>query len=233
MARKILSFEEYSNNVTNEGKARRGAADRHQEKIAKDTVKNPNKSLLGGPSPEEAEDILRNKFGYSDAQIEKLKESYDEEADELYGEEGSEESGDDEDDGGDDAGEEDEGDEEDGDDDDGDDDDDDDDDEDEESEEVKPASEMLKEVYESACNEAKAYESDEYQEHTVESYMKEMATLNAGMMAEMYESACEGVKEGEMTVEMYEAACNEMKEAYAKKMDEMMEAYGGSETETE
>jgi len=28
-----------------------------------------------------------------------------------------------------------------------------------------------------------------------------------------------------MTVEMYEASCNGMKEAYAKKMDEMMEAW--------
>ena len=92
---------------------------------------------------------------------------------------------------------------------------------------------MLKEVYESACNEAKAYEGDDYQEHTVESYMKEMAALNAGMMAEMYESACEGVKEGEMTVEMYEASCNEMKEAYAKKMDEMMEAWSADAPATE
>jgi hypothetical protein len=41
----------------------------------------------------------------------------------------------------------------------------------------------------------------------------------------MYESACKDVKEGDMTTEMYEASCNEMKEAYAKKMDEMMESY--------
>lgn len=89
----------------------------------------------------------------------------------------------------------------------------------------KSVAEMLKEVYEAAYNEAKAYEGDDYQEHTVESYMKEMAALNAGMMAEMYEASCNEVKEEEMTVEMYEAACNSMKEAYAKKMDEMMESY--------
>ena len=48
--------------------------DKHQKKIAIDTVKNPSKSLLGGPSPEEAEKILKDKFGMSDKQIEKLKE---------------------------------------------------------------------------------------------------------------------------------------------------------------
>mgnify|MGYP003564588529 FL=1 len=48
---------------------------KHQEKIARDTVKNPDKALLGGPSAEEAEKMLRDKFGYSDAQIKKLKES--------------------------------------------------------------------------------------------------------------------------------------------------------------
>ena len=101
------------------------------------------------------------------------------------------------------------------------------DDEDDEDDDETPRSvaEMLKEVYEAAHNEAKSYEGDDYQEHTVESYMKEMAALNAGMMAEMYEASCNEVKEEEMTVEMYEATCNSMKEAYAKKMDEMMEAY--------
>lgn len=48
--------------------------DKHQLKILKDTVKNPMKGkFLGGPSAEEAEEILRTKFGYSDAQIKKLK----------------------------------------------------------------------------------------------------------------------------------------------------------------
>lgn len=47
--------------------------DKHQKKIAIDTVKNPNKSLLGGPSPEQAEKMLKDKFGMSDKQIAKLK----------------------------------------------------------------------------------------------------------------------------------------------------------------
>ena len=43
-----------------------------QKKIAIDTVKNPNKSLLGGPSPEEAEKILKTKFKYMRKSIPKL-----------------------------------------------------------------------------------------------------------------------------------------------------------------
>ena len=51
-----------------------GLADTRQKRIAIDTVKNPSKALLGGPSASEAEDILKTKFGYSDKQIAKLKE---------------------------------------------------------------------------------------------------------------------------------------------------------------
>lgn len=48
--------------------------DKHQERICRDTVKNPLKGLfLGGPSAEEAERILREKFGYNDQKIQKLK----------------------------------------------------------------------------------------------------------------------------------------------------------------
>ena len=47
--------------------------DTKQKRIAIDTVKNPSKELLGGPSASEAEDILKTKFGYSDKQIAKLK----------------------------------------------------------------------------------------------------------------------------------------------------------------
>ena len=46
----------------------------HQHRIARDTVKNPNKSLLGGPSAKEAEETLRKKYGYDDKKIAKLKE---------------------------------------------------------------------------------------------------------------------------------------------------------------
>lgn len=47
--------------------------EKHQLKIAKDTIKNPLKGkFLGGPSAEEAEKTLK-KFGYTDNEIKKLK----------------------------------------------------------------------------------------------------------------------------------------------------------------
>jgi len=48
-------------------------ANKHQKKICMDTVKNPAKGMLGGPSAKEAEKILRTKFKFTDAQIKKLK----------------------------------------------------------------------------------------------------------------------------------------------------------------
>jgi len=52
---------------------RSNVADYNQHRIAVDTVKNPNKSMFGGPSAEESEEILRNKFGYTDQEINMLK----------------------------------------------------------------------------------------------------------------------------------------------------------------
>jgi hypothetical protein len=69
----IESFEAFVENLNEKKVPKKGSADYHQHKIAKDTVKNPNKSLLGGPSPEEAEETLMNKFGYSKKEIDKLK----------------------------------------------------------------------------------------------------------------------------------------------------------------
>jgi len=77
-------------------------------------------------------------------------------------------------------------------------------------------------VKEAAC----AYEKDEYQDHTLEMYMKENAALVAALAAGAMEEGYGEVKETELTQEMYEAHCNEMKEAYAKKMDELKETYG-------
>lgn len=84
------------------------------------------------------------------------------------------------------------------------------------------ASELMKEMYERACDEAKAYENDDYEEHTVESYMKENAALIAALAADKLKEAYESVHEKEMSQEQFEAACESMKESYAKKMDEMM-----------
>ena len=48
--------------------------DSRAKQVAIDTIKNPSKSLLGGPTAAEAEKVLKVKFGYTDAQIKKLKE---------------------------------------------------------------------------------------------------------------------------------------------------------------
>ncbi len=49
-------------------------ADKNQKKIAIDTIMNPDKSLLGGLIPNEAEKILKTKFKFTDQMIKKLKE---------------------------------------------------------------------------------------------------------------------------------------------------------------
>ena len=97
-----------------------------------------------------------------------------------------------------------------------------------EAEEAEPATveEMLVEGYAKVKEAACAYEKDEYQDHTLEMYMKENAALVATLAAKAMEEGYGEVKETELTQEMYEAHCNEMKEAYAKKMDELKETYG-------
>lgn len=85
--------------------------------------------------------------------------------------------------------------------------------------EKKACADMLNEIYEGACkNEAKAYEEDAHDEHTVESYMKENAALVGGLSAKCLKEMKE-----EYTMEAYEAACNEMIEAYSKKVNETKE----------
>ena len=86
--------------------------------------------------------------------------------------------------------------------------------------------EMMTEGYGKVKEAAVAYEKDEYQDHTVEMYMKENAALVATLATKAMEEAIMELEEGEMTVEMYEAHCNEMKEAYAKKIEELKEVYG-------
>jgi hypothetical protein len=83
------------------------------------------------------------------------------------------------------------------------------------------ASELMKEMYEKACEEAKAYENDDYDEHTVESYMAENAALIAALAADKLKEAYESVHDEEMSQEQFEAACESMKESYAKKIDEI------------
>jgi len=47
--------------------------DQHQLRILKDTVRNPAKGFIGGPTAKESEKILREKFHYTDSQISNLK----------------------------------------------------------------------------------------------------------------------------------------------------------------
>ncbi len=86
--------------------------------------------------------------------------------------------------------------------------------------------EMLTEGYGKVKESACAYEKDEYQDHTLEMYMKENAALVAALAAKAMEEGYGEVKETEMTQEMYEAICNEMKESYSKKIEELKEAWG-------
>ena len=96
------------------------------------------------------------------------------------------------------------------------------DDDDEESEEEAQATveEMVKELYERVKSEAKVWEEDMHDTHTVESYLKENAALMAMMAANAMKESRENI-----TQEQYEAGCNGLKESYSKKIDEMLEAW--------
>lgn len=94
-------------------------------------------------------------------------------------------------------------------------------DENEEAEAQKTVQEMVKELYEMVKSEAKVWEEDMHDTHTIESYLKENAALHAMMAANTLKDCREDI-----TQEAYEAACNSLKESYAKKIDEMMEAWG-------
>ena len=54
---------------------KKGDIDFHQHKIALDTLQNPKKVLLGGPSLKEAKDMLKKHFGYTDKDLEKFEVS--------------------------------------------------------------------------------------------------------------------------------------------------------------
>ena len=72
-------WKKYHNKTKQEAvvswEAEANATDIAQKKIAIDTIKNPAKALLGGPSEEDSIKILKGKYHYTDAQIKKLKET--------------------------------------------------------------------------------------------------------------------------------------------------------------
>jgi len=83
---------------------------------------------------------------------------------------------------------------------------------------VKPVSEMLKECYEAIKAEAKVWEEDAHDEHTIETYMAENAALVAGLGANTLKEM-----KADMETEAYEACLNKMTESYAKKINEIKE----------
>ena len=219
MAKKILSFEEYAAKIK--------GADVSEEEI--------DECPCG---TDEEGNCIECEEG-AEAPAEEPAEEIEDEEDDSDDDTDDVEDIDDEDD----SDDEDEDDDEDDDDDDEEEDDDDDEEDDEEDseEEVEAEGEesaegeveapvtveaMLSEGYAKVKEAACAYEKDEYQDHTLEAYMKENAALVATLAAQAMEEGYGEVKETDLTQEMYEAHCNEMKEAYAKKMDEMKEAYG-------
>jgi hypothetical protein len=83
---------------------------------------------------------------------------------------------------------------------------------------VKPVSEMLKECYEAIIAEAKVWEEDAHDEHTVETYMAENASLVAGLAATTLKEM-----KADMETEAYEACLNKMSESFSKKINEIKE----------
>ncbi len=79
----------------------------------------------------------------------------------------------------------------------------------------KSASDLLKECCEMMKAEAKVWEEDAHDEHTIESYMCEAASLMGNYCA----NSLKEMKD-EYALEAYEAACNSMKESFCKKIDE-------------
>lgn len=89
----------------------------------------------------------------------------------------------------------------------------------EKEEPKKTATDLLKECYETIKEEAAQWESDAHDEHTIESYMCEVASLIGNYSANTLKSLKE-----DYALEAYESACNSMKEAFCKKVDEAKEA---------
>jgi len=88
-------------------------------------------------------------------------------------------------------------------------------------EETVPVSEMLESCYSKVKEEAKVWESDAHDDHTIETYMVE----NAALVASLAANTLSEMKE-DMSGEAYEACLNQMVEAYTKKCNEYKESYG-------
>lgn len=93
----------------------------------------------------------------------------------------------------------------------------------EKTEETKKVSEMLKECYDAAKNEAAEWADDAHDEHTVETYMIE----NAALVASLSANSLKEMKK-ELETEAYESALNQMCEAFTNKINECKESNAAS-----
>jgi hypothetical protein len=81
-----------------------------------------------------------------------------------------------------------------------------------------PVYAMLEKCYEEVIDEAKVWESDAHDDHTIETYMAE----NSALVAKMAVNSLTEMK-GDMQTEAFEACLNKMSEAYTKKINECKE----------
>ena len=79
----------------------------------------------------------------------------------------------------------------------------------------KDVSDLLKECYEILKEEAKAWQDDAHDEHTIESYMVENAALVARLAVETLDDM-----KSDMKTEAHESCLNRMIESYTKKINE-------------
>ena len=211
MARKILSFQEYSETIKADAKNEISEEENEECPCGTDEDGNCIECEETTELPAEEEEEEKEEDGDDDSDDDSDEDSDDDDDDDDDDEEGEEEAGEEES-------------EEDG-------------DEGEEVEEAPEAEaapaeapatveEMLTEAHHKVKEAACAYEKDEYQDHTLEMYMKENAALIATLAATAMEEGYSEVRETELTQEMYEAMLNEIKDAYAKKIDELKETYG-------
>jgi len=211
MAKKILSFQEYSETIKADAKNEISEEENEECPCGTDEDGNCIECEETTELPAEEEEEEKEEDGDDDSDDDSDEDSDDDDDDDDDDEEGEEEAGEEES-------------EEDG-------------DEGEEVEEAPEAEaapaeapatveEMLTEAHHKVKEAACAYEKDEYQDHTLEMYMKENAALIATLAATAMEEGYSEVRETELTQEMYEAMLNEIKDAYAKKIDELKETYG-------
>lgn len=86
--------------------------------------------------------------------------------------------------------------------------------------------EKLDACYKDAVNEAQEWADDVHDDHTIESYMVENAALVAALAARALKESNDKYNR-----EQFEAAINSMKDAYIKKLNEVLDMEDGVDVE--